>query len=174
MLWSCRKWHRNTDTETHILYAKLWLTDSLTDWMTERYSYRSRAHLKIKTTVGWYINKSIFIWCLIDLKPGCKLEFKKNDHFGPWRDPAGPFFIKGPLKLASHGPLWSPLGGPGRSRRFPRALAEFLDDQKINLTWLEGLQSLKCRNSKHSLTKDLSKLKVRNISSDTCPTLTKL
>ena len=88
--------------------------------------------------------------------------------------PAGPFFIKGPLKLASHGPLWSPLGGPGRSRRFPRALAEFLDDQKINLTWLEGLQSLKCRNSKHSLTKDLSKLKVRNISSDTCPILTKL
>ena len=58
--------------------------------------------------------------CRIDLKPGCKFELvrclkvyeKKIDQFGPSKDPGGPCFTKGPLKLASQGPFWGPFEGP--------------------------------------------------------------
>ena len=49
--------------------------------------------------------------CLIDLKPSCIFKFvlclevyqKKNDQFGPCRDPGGFFIGKGPPKSASQG-----------------------------------------------------------------------
>ena len=37
---------------------------------------------------------------------------KKINNFGPWLDPAGSFFTKGALKLASQGPFWGTFGGP--------------------------------------------------------------
>ena len=58
--------------------------------------------------------------CPIDLKPGCKFKFLrcledylrkliKSDHEGALE---GPFFTKGPLKIASLGPFWGLFGGP--------------------------------------------------------------
>ena len=58
--------------------------------------------------------------CRIDLKPGCKFNLvrcpkvykKKIDQFGPSKDPGGPFFMEGPLELASPDPFWGPFWGP--------------------------------------------------------------
>ena len=57
--------------------------------------------------------------CWINLKPGCKFKlvcclkgYKKIGQFGPSKDPGGPFFTKGPLKLAPQGPFWGPFEGP--------------------------------------------------------------
>ena len=36
----------------------------------------------------------------------------KIDQFGPSKDPGGPCFTKGPLKLASQGLFWGPFEGP--------------------------------------------------------------
>ena len=97
--------------------------------------------------------------CPIDLKPGCKFMFvrcletylKKIDQFGPWRDPAGPFFTKGPQKLASLGPFRGPFGGPWRSRRVPWALVQLDNDQISVPTWLEGLENTKYRKTQNFL-----------------------
>ena len=61
---------------------------------------------------------------MIDLKPGCKFLL-----FGPWRDPAGPFFTKDPQKLASLRSFRGPFGGPWRSRRVLWALVQLDNDQ---------------------------------------------
>ena len=39
-------------------------------------------------------------------------SIKKNDQFGPSKDPGGPFFMNGPLELASPDPFWGPFWGP--------------------------------------------------------------
>ena len=58
--------------------------------------------------------------CPIDLKSGCKFKFvscletnlRTFTILGHEGTLQGPFFTKGPLKLASQGPFWGPLGGP--------------------------------------------------------------
>ena len=39
-------------------------------------------------------------------------SIKKIDQFGPSKDPGGPFFMEGPLELASQDPFWGPFRGP--------------------------------------------------------------
>ena len=41
-----------------------------------------------------------------------KVYREKNDQFGPSKDPGGPFFMNGPLELASPDPFWGPFWGP--------------------------------------------------------------
>ena len=46
----------------------------------------------------------------------CLKFYKKIDHFGPSKDPGGPFFTRTSLKLAPQGPFWGLFGvheGPG-------------------------------------------------------------
>ena len=39
-------------------------------------------------------------------------SIKLNDKFGPSKKPGGPFFMEGPLELASQDPFWGPFRGP--------------------------------------------------------------